>query len=88
MRSPCVTTCTALQLQEQGVVMSTSTVTVTGMTCGHCASSVREEVGALAGVSDVEVDMGTGAVTITSTDTIEPAAVKAAVAEAGYQVAE
>lgn len=68
--------------------MTTSTVTVTGMTCGHCASSVREEVGALAGVSDVEVDLGTGAVTITSTDTIKPAAIKAAVAEAGYQVAE
>lgn len=58
------------------------------MTCGHCASSVREEVGALPGVSDVEVDLDTGSVTITSTDTIEPAAVKAAVAEAGYQVAE
>ena len=68
--------------------MSTSTVTVIGMTCGHCVSSVREEVGALAGVSDVEVDLGTGAVTITSTDTIEPAAVKAAVAGAGYQIAE
>lgn len=74
--------------KRNGVVMSTSTVTVTGMTCGHCASSVREEVGALAGVSDVDVDLSTGKVTITSTDTIEPSAVKAAVAEAGYQVAE
>ncbi|HEY9313818.1 heavy metal-associated domain-containing protein [Williamsia sp.] len=68
--------------------MSTSTVIVTGMTCGHCASSVREEVGALDGVSAVEVNVETGKVTITSTAAIDPSAVTAAVAEAGYHVAD
>ncbi|MBR7195188.1 heavy-metal-associated domain-containing protein [Gordonia sp. SCSIO 19800] len=46
--------------------MSTSTVIVSGMTCGHCAASVREEVGALAGVTDVDVDVASGRVTISS----------------------
>ncbi|MFI2250263.1 heavy-metal-associated domain-containing protein, partial [Rhodococcus sp. NPDC019609] len=35
--------------------MSTNTVTVTGMTCGHCVSSVREEIGNIPGVTAVDV---------------------------------
>ncbi|OMC00774.1 cation-transporting ATPase [Mycobacterium sp. NS-7484] len=67
--------------------MSTQTVTVTGMTCGHCATSVREEVGALPGVQTVEVDLSTGLVTIDSETRLDPAAINDAVAEAGYAVA-
>lgn len=66
--------------------MKTTDYTVTGMTCGHCASSVREEVGALAGVTDVDVDVSTGRVTVTSTADLDPSAVRAAVEEAGYTV--
>ncbi len=40
--------------------MSTTTVTVTGMTCGHCASSVREEIGQIPGVTGVTVDLASG----------------------------
>ncbi|WP_338855291.1 heavy metal-associated domain-containing protein [Gordonia hongkongensis] len=68
--------------------MSTSTVIVSGMTCGHCASSVREEVGALAGVTDVEVDVASGQVTISSSAPIEPDAIRGAVEEAGYHLAQ
>ncbi len=69
--------------------MSTSTVIVSGMTCGHCASSVREEVGALAGVTDVEVDVASGQVTISSSaPPIEPDAIRVAVEEAGYHLAQ
>jgi copper chaperone CopZ len=46
--------------------MSTETYTVTGMTCGHCVSSVTEEVGGLPGVSDVQVELESGRVTVTS----------------------
>ena len=46
--------------------MSTVTVTVTGMTCGHCVSSVREEVGSIPGVTAVDVDLASGKVTIDS----------------------
>jgi copper ion binding protein len=67
--------------------MSTQTFTVTGMTCGHCVASVTEEVSEIAGVEDVAVDLATGAVTVTSTEPLEDDAVRAAVEEAGYQLA-
>ncbi|MBN3509777.1 heavy-metal-associated domain-containing protein [Mycolicibacterium nivoides] len=67
--------------------MSTQTVTVTGMTCGHCVTSVREEVGGLPGVRAVEVDLSTGLVTIDSDSQLDPSAISDAVAEAGYAVA-
>ncbi len=66
--------------------MTTSTYTVTGMTCGHCVSAVSEEVGALPGVTEVEVDLPTGAVTVTSDTPLDDAAVAAAVEEAGYEL--
>jgi len=67
--------------------MTTSTYTVTGMTCGHCAASVTEEISGLAGVEDVDVVVETGAVTVTSTAPLDHAAVQAAVEEAGYALA-
>jgi copper ion binding protein len=66
--------------------MTTATYTVTGMTCGHCVASVQEEVGAIAGVSGVEVVLETGAVTVTSESPLDTAAVQAAVEEAGYEL--
>lgn len=62
------------------------TYTVTGMTCGHCALSVREEVAEVVGVLDVEVDLSSGRLTVRGNDVADDA-VAAAVAEAGYQVA-
>lgn len=64
----------------------TTTVTIQGMTCGHCVSAVQQEVGALAGVTGVEVDLESGLVSIASTDELDAAAVAAAVDEAGYEV--
>lgn len=66
--------------------MSTLEFTVTGMTCGHCVQSVTEEVREVPGVVDVQVALETGALTVTGE--VDPAAVLAAVAEAGYQAAE
>ena len=68
--------------------MSTSTVIVSGMTCGHCEASVREEVGALAGVTDVDVDVASGRVTISSSAPIEADAIRGAIEEAGYHLAQ
>ncbi len=59
--------------------------TVTGMTCGHCVSSVREEVGEIPGVDSVDVDLASGRLTVTGTDVSEDA-VRRAVADAGYEV--
>jgi copper chaperone len=67
--------------------MSTATYTVVGMTCGHCVSSVTEEVSQVAGVTGVEVDLASGAVTVTSDAPVADDAVRAAVEEAGYEVA-
>jgi copper chaperone len=66
---------------------TTTTYTVSGMTCGHCVSSVSAEVGALPGVSKVEVDLGTGGVQVTSDQPLDPEGIRAAVEEAGYQLA-
>ena len=64
--------------------MNTETYTVTGMTCGHCAASVTEEISEIDGVQGVDVVVETGAVTVTSAEPLDPAAVQAAVEEAGY----
>ncbi len=59
--------------------------TVHGMTCAHCVMSVREEVGEVAGVRDVDVDLDAGRLTVTGTG-FSDADVRAAVEEAGYAV--
>ena len=65
---------------------STATYTVSGMTCGHCVGSVTEEVSKIPGVTDVQVDLASGAVTIASESGVDDNAVKAAVDEAGYEL--
>lgn len=67
--------------------MPSSTYTVTGMTCGHCVSSVKTEIGKIDGVTSVDVDLATGAVTVDSTAPIADTDIAAAVDEAGYEVA-
>lgn len=59
--------------------------TVTGMTCGHCESSVRSEVSQLAGVTGVEVSAKSGTLVVESEAPLVDADVIAAVDEAGYQ---
>ncbi|HEU5454452.1 MAG TPA: cation transporter [Nocardioides sp.] len=66
---------------------ATRTFTVQGMTCGHCVSSVTEEVQEIRGVGRVDVVLETGAVTVTSSEPLDASAVRAAVEEAGYQLA-
>ena len=65
----------------------TTTWTVTGMTCGHCVASVTEELLEVDGIEAVDVDLPTGAVTVTSAGPVERADVAAAVDEAGYALA-
>ena len=67
--------------------MSTATYTVTGMTCGHCVSAVTEEVTAVPGVTAVDVDLASGRLTVTSDAPVDDDAVRAAVDEAGYELA-
>ncbi len=64
--------------------MTTQTFTVSGMTCDHCAKSVTEELSELPGVSDVQVRVDTGKVSVTGELGEEEAT--AAVTEAGYTI--
>jgi copper chaperone CopZ len=70
--------------------MTTTVIDVTGMTCEHCVSAVTTELSTLPGVTAVEVDLHAGGitpVTISSASGLDPAAVAAAVDEAGYELA-
>lgn len=64
--------------------MAANEYRVTGMTCGHCEMSVREEVGEVAGVDEIQVSAQTGRLVVTASGEVDDAAVLAAVAEAGY----
>ena len=66
--------------------MSTTTITVDGMTCGHCVNAVQSEVGKLDGVTDVSVDLASGQVTIVADPAPDADALREAVEEAGYEV--
>ncbi len=65
--------------------MSELTLKVPGMTCGHCKASVEGEVGKVAGVASVAVDLETKLVTVNG-DTLDRAAIVAAIDEAGFEV--
>ena len=69
--------------------MTTTTYSVTGMTCGHCVSAVTEEIKRLPGVQDVAVDLvegGASRVTVASESPLPEQEVRDAVDEAGYEL--
>lgn len=68
------------------MTVTTATFRVDGMTCGHCVSSVQNEVSSIPGVTSVDVDLTAGHVTVTSDSSIDSDAVRSAVEEAGYEV--
>jgi copper ion binding protein len=63
---------------------ATHTYTVPGISCDHCKHAIESEVGTVAGVSDVEVDVDAKRVTVNGGD---DAAIRAAIDTAGYDVA-
>lgn len=58
---------------------------VSGMTCSHCVSSVREAVTEVTGVDSVAVDLSSGRLTVAGAG-FRDEAVASAVADAGYEV--
>lgn len=69
--------------------MSATTIKATGLTCEHCAMSVREEVSEIENVNEVNVEIvngGESTVTINHDGELDPAKVDAAIAEAGFNV--
>jgi copper chaperone CopZ len=64
----------------------TTTYSVEGMTCEHCVRAVTTELVILPGVQSVDVDLESGAVTVTSNGPLDESAVREAVDEAGYEL--
>ncbi|MFI6889773.1 heavy-metal-associated domain-containing protein [Streptosporangium canum] len=71
----------------QGEITEGRTYTVSGMTCGHCVSSVSAEIGGIGGVTGVQVDLATGLVTVSGA-TFSDEEIRAAVDRAGYALAD
>lgn len=71
--------------------MTLTDITVHGMTCGHCVAAVTEELKTIDGVRDVQIELhegGDSPVHITSEADLDPEAINAAVAEAGYDLVQ
>jgi len=60
-------------------------LSIRGMSCGHCETAIRSEVAQIPGVDDVMVSAATGRLVVTSTQPIDADAILGAVDEAGYE---
>jgi copper ion binding protein len=67
---------------------STETYAVVGMSCQHCVDAVTAEVGRIPGVEQVDIDLAAGRVRVTSEAPLDLAAVRDAVDEAGFELAD
>ena len=63
-------------------------ISVSGMTCGHCVSAVTMELSLIPSVTEVEVDLAAGQVTITSDATLDSTHLATAIDEAGYELTQ
>ena len=64
--------------------MNVNRYQVTGMTCGHCEMSIREEVEEIPGIAEIAISAQTVELVVSGRGEIDDAQVLAAVAEAGY----
>ena len=65
--------------------MKNITLTVEGMSCGHCSARVENALNAIEGVS-AKVDLEAKTAVVTYPDTVTVDALKAAVTDAGYSI--
>jgi copper chaperone len=69
-----------------GCVVTIQTFAVSGMTCEHCVNAVRAEVGALSGVTEIDVELNAGATStmrVSATAPLRDEEIAAALDEAG-----
>lgn len=69
----------------EGGLMQTS-LKIKGMTCGHCVAAVTQELSAILGVSQVDVDLDSGQVTVISAESLPQELISSAIDEAGYEL--
>lgn len=79
-------TCSAAAQSSVAVDGVRTVYAVSGMTCGHCKDAITKAVGAVDGVSRVEVDLASGQVTVVSAADLDDRVIAAAVDDAGYEV--
>ncbi len=88
---PAATPTTSTSIDQENP-MTTHAYAVLGLTCGHCAAAVTSELKAVAGVTDVHVELvagGTSTVTVASRAPLDDIQVRAALEEAGeYQLVQ
>ena len=65
---------------------TSTTVTIDGMTCGHCAATIRDAVSPLVGVTNVDVSVRSRAMTVRTDGPADLEAITTAVRDAGYEV--
>ena len=75
-----------METHGRSSLSKTHVYSVPAVHCSHCATSIREEVSEVEGVEEVEVDLATKVVTI-SGHALDDVALRAAIAEAGYEAA-
>ena len=66
--------------------MKTETFNVPGISCQHCVNAISNEVSALGGVKDVQVELGSKTVRVNADETVSRETLVAAIQEAGYDV--
>lgn len=67
--------------------MQTHIYAVPGVSCEHCVKAITTEVTRLDGVRTVDVDLIAKKVTIVANDTVSDQSLRAAIEEAGFDIA-
>ncbi|UIX29338.1 heavy-metal-associated domain-containing protein [Streptomyces sp. GQFP] len=90
MSSSCCTpdnSCNAGNTEQSVAIEGVRTLyAVSGMTCGHCKDTLTTAIGALDGVSRVEVDLEAGQVAVISAAEPDDKVIAGVVDDAGYEV--
>ncbi len=62
------------------------TIKIKGMRCGHCAASVTSALNAIAGISEVKIDLENNEATFNQSQEVPIAAIKQAITAIGFEV--
>lgn len=65
--------------------MATRTISVKGMSCGHCVASVKEALEKIPGVTDVTVDLTFGSATFTESAPLDAKTLRDAIEKIGFE---
>ena len=64
------------------------TYNITGMTCGGCASTVKNKLSTVSGVTSVKIDLAKKEAEITSSEAIDTKALQTALSRSGFTLSD